>query len=370
MKILFTRFPLESAHGGAESQTTSLMKGLKKREHAVAFLGSCPTLPVLCQQHQIPCAGLDIGLPPVSKDTIISFPWRGRRMKGKLEKAFEEFREHGLDVIYMLSLSEKLLLTQLAIDAGVRVFWIEHDPIGPWLKHNPYLRKLLKLSHLATTICVSELSRELYIDLGWDPDNVVGIPNGIDPQRFTIEPPEEREPSDQPHIGCVARLADEKGIDLLVKAVKDLPNVTLNIVGMGREEENLKKLISKYKLSERVSIEPRKGNISAFYRSLDMLVLPSKRHDPFGLVAAEAMMLGTPVVVTDACGIARQLIHGKDAIIAEANSVEALKENISELLIDEKKRQNIAQAGQQKALSAFTESSMIDRYEELLLRNR
>jgi len=367
MKILFTRFPLESAHSGAETQTISLMKGLRQRGHAVAFLGSCPTLLVLCQQHQIPCASLDIGPPPVSKETIISFFWRKRRMQQKLVSAFREFCAHGLDTVLMLSISEKLLLTRAAAEAGIKVFWIEHDSIGPWLKRNPFLNKLRKQSQWATTVCVSELSRKLYLDLGWDPKKVMSVPNGIDPQRFSVEPPEKK-PSDHPHIGCVARLSEEKGIDLLIKAVKDLPNTTLSIVGVGEQRDNLEKYISKYEMGFRTKIESRKGNLGAFYHSLDILVLPSRRHDPFGLVAAEAMMLGIPVIVTDACGIAQQLTHGKDAMIVEAGSVEALKETISELLIDENLRQSIARAGQHKALSDFTVSSMIDRYEGLLLR--
>jgi len=44
MNILFTRFSLESAYGGAEVQTLSLMKGLKEKGHEMIFLGSCPVL--------------------------------------------------------------------------------------------------------------------------------------------------------------------------------------------------------------------------------------------------------------------------------------------------------------------------------------
>ena len=370
MKILFTRFPLESAHGGAESQTISLMKGLKQRGHAVAFLGSCPTLLVLCQQHQIPCASLDIGPPPVSKEAVFNFFWKKKKMKNRLEKSFEEFRQHGLDAIFMLSLSEKLLLTHTAVEANVKTFWVEHDTIGSWIRKNPYRRKLRKISKFATTIGVSQLSRKLYIELGWDPKTVVNIPNGIDPERFSIEPSEKRIPSERPHIGCVARLSEEKGLDLLIKAVRDVPSSTLSIIGVGKERDHLERLISKHDLKDRVTIESRKGNLGAFYNSLDMFVLPSRHHDPFGLVAAEAMMLGIPVVVTDACGIAGQLTHGKDAIIVEANSLEALKEGISELLIDDKLAKSIAHSGQHKALSDFTVTSMIDRYEELLLRKK
>ena len=368
MKILFTRFPLESAHSGAEAQSIALMKGLKERGHAVAFLGSCPTLLVLCQQHQIASASLEIGPPPVSKKTVLSFPFKRRKMEKTLTDAFDEFLTHGLETLFMLSLSEKLLLTKPAVDAGLKVFWVEHDSIGPWLTKNPYLGELRKLSQLVTTIGVSDLSRKLYVEMGWDPEKIVGIPNGIDPERLQVNVDVERTPSKQLQIGCLARLADEKGLDILIGAVKDLPNVQVQIVGIGNEHKNLEKLIARYDLGDRVSIEPRIADVAAFYHSLDVHVLPSKRHDPFGLVAAEAMLVGTPVIVTDVCGIADELTHKKDAYIVRANSEEALREGISALEADENLRKSIGQAGKQKAEADFTVRGMIDRYEALLQR--
>ena len=64
MKILFTRFPLESAYGGAEVQTLSLMKGLRDRGHAIAFAGSCKTLLRLCREEGFPVIELRIGPRP------------------------------------------------------------------------------------------------------------------------------------------------------------------------------------------------------------------------------------------------------------------------------------------------------------------
>lgn len=332
----------------------------------MAFLGSCPTLLVLCQQYQIPCASLDIGLPPVSKKSILKFMFCKGSMQSKLENAFFEFRSHGLDAICMLSLSEKILLTDAAVKSGVKVFWIEHDTVGKWLTHNPYFRRLKRLSKKVTTIGVSELSRKLYVNLGWEAGKVVAIPNGINAKRFITDEKETVKDTNRLRVGCVARLSNEKGIDLLIKSLQDIPSAHLNIVGLGTEKNALLKLAKKIDMEERVTIEPRKGNMGAFYNSLDLLVLPSRKHDPFGLVVAEAMMLGIPVVATDACGIASQLTHGKDAIVVKANSAEALAEGISELLKDPDYMHRIAKAGQQKALSDFTEDSMITTYEELL----
>src|SRR3989344_1603314 len=186
MKILFTRSPLESSYGGAEVQTILLMKGLRDHGHAVAFTGSCPTLRRLCREENFPVVELDIGPPPVSKWTVLSFLWRKQKMQQQLETLLEQFQS--LDAICMLSLSEKILLTEAAVKRGTKVLWIEHDRIGPWLTKNPWLKKLRELSAKVITVGVSKLSRDLYLALGWDEGRTIAISNGIDLTTFSFLP--------------------------------------------------------------------------------------------------------------------------------------------------------------------------------------
>src|SRR3989344_897195 len=186
MRILFTRFPFESRYGGAEVQTISLMKGLRDHGHAVAFTGSCPTLRRLCREENFPVVELDIGPPPVSKWTELSFLWRKQKMQQQLETLLEQFQS--LDAICVLSLTEKILLTEAAVKRGTKVLWIEHDRIGPWLTKNPWLKILKQLSSKVTTVGVSKLSRDLYIGLGWDSARTIAIPNWV-PLPPTPPPP-------------------------------------------------------------------------------------------------------------------------------------------------------------------------------------
>ena len=275
----------------------------------------------------------------------------------------------GDTMIFMLSLSEKLLLTEWAVTQGIKVFWIEHDRVGRWLTANPWLPKLRNLSGLVTTVVVSDLSRDLYLGLGWDPKKTIAIPNGIDTARFARRPSPSPNPSPF-RIGCIARLTYDKGIDLLIKAIKDFPNVTLTIVGQGKEEEKIQKLIgqvneqtSKPENQKRItilsSIDPVK-----FYQEIDCLVLPSRSHDPFGLVIAEAMAAGVPAIVTDACGIARYL-QKEEAIIVAAGSVETLRDAFRE--VQKKDRFEIlARNGPQIAAAKFSLLRMLDSYSALL----
>lgn len=370
MKILFTRFPLESSMGGAEKQTLLLMDGLRNRGHAVAFAGSCPVLLSACKERGIPAVEWHIGPPPVTKFGVISFAWRKIAMKRKLTQLLEQF--HSLDAICMLSLSEKLLLTDIAHAKGIRTFWIEHDRIGRWLRANPWLKLLLGQSENAITITVSDLSKKLYEQLGWKSDRLIAIPNGI-------EPPQDKRANEQTclpagmtskratvTIGCIARLSHEKGVDVLIEAMAGLPEtVSLEIIGEGKEHTALQSLITKLHLNDRVKILRRIDDLEDVYNRIDALVLPSRDNDPFGLVAAEAMMRGIPTIVTDACGIAGYLEDGTDAIIAKAHSAPALEQAITRLL-DPATYQTLHANTAQSAKKNFSAETMVQTYENVL----
>lgn len=376
MHILFTRFPLASAFGGAEVQTLSLMEGLRADGHDVLFLGSCPTLLQECKKRGFQVTELDIGKPPVTKWGSLSFLWRKKKMRRALIRHLQTAGK--IDAVCMLSLSEKLLITDWLRERGASVFWIEHDRVGRWLRKNPWLPRLRRMSALATTVVVSDLSKRIYRDLGWEEKNLVSIPNGVDPERFTaITKKGSAHANDEAtlsqatdmtqtlHVGCIARLSPEKGVDVLVTALKHLPNVRCSIVGTGPEYGRLMREITESTMAGRVTISPPPGDLSAFYRSIDILVLPSRDHDPFGLVAAEAMMIGVPVIMTDACGIAGYVSHGLDALIAPAGSADAIASAIASLQ-EPTARKILGENGHETAIGKFSLQAMVNSYKKLM----
>lgn len=371
MHILFTRFPLESRFGGAEVQTLALMKGLRERGHTVAFLGSCKVLLEETGKLRIdPSASsegeLRIGMPPVTKWRAISFVWGQFAMRKKLYSQCSILHSQlHFDVVFMLSLSEKLLLTPYLYKQGIKVVWIEHDRVGRWLTWNPWLPKLRKLSKLATTIVVSDLSKKIYEKLGFQ--NVVAIPNGIDIPRLTSGKSQIiNRKSPIFRIGCLSRLSHDKGVDILIDAVKDLPDVSLTIVGTGSEELALRRACLAL---PGCHIHAKEEHLADFYRSLDLFVLPSRAHDPFGLVVGEAMMLGIPVIVTDACGIAGYLQNGRDAVIVPAGSREELRKAIMGLKNNAEKRLQMGAMGKCTAEERFSMEKMVQKYEQVLSEN-
>ena len=93
-----------------------------------------------------------------------------------------------------------------------------------------------------------------------------------------------------------------KGIDLLIEAFNLFSQKNkewnLDIVGEGTEENSFRKLISQYKLEERITIHPFTNNIQDYYSKAQIYVL-SSRWEGMPLVLVEAMAHGLPIVTSD-----------------------------------------------------------------------
>lgn len=161
-------------------------------------------------------------------------------------------------------------------------------------------------------IAVTQSERDYFVSQGVAPDKVMVIPNGIAEADF-ISNNETRFRSkyslgDKPFVLFVGRLNPIKGPDLLLEAFgtvqADLPDVTLVFAGPdGGMEEQLRAIVADKGLQDRVHFLGYLGgdDKSDAYHSAQLLVVPS-RHEAMSIVAIEAGMCGTPVLLTDQCG--------------------------------------------------------------------
>lgn len=104
----------------------------------------------------------------------------------------------------------------------------------------------------------------------------------------------------------VGQFIERKRLDLLIRAVAALgrEDVELQVIGSGPQEEMLRRLAAEA-LGSRLRWIGRvpSGDVPGQMAQADLLVLPS-RHDGWGAVVSEAIMVGTPAVCSDRCGSA------------------------------------------------------------------
>lgn len=110
----------------------------------------------------------------------------------------------------------------------------------------------------------------------------------------------------------VGQLIARKGVDELLRALalNSTRDWRLEVIGEGPERDALRSLATSLGLAGRIEWRPFAGNAEAraCMAGADLLVLPS-RFDGWGVVVNEALMAGTRVLVSDACGAADLIAH-------------------------------------------------------------
>jgi len=129
---------------------------------------------------------------------------------------------------------------------------------------------------------------------------VVQIPNGVDLNKFTVQGQSLRVDLKKPIVLAVGAFTPQKRMDLAIRAVAKLPEVSLLMLGGGGELENELKLLGNKMLGDRFQIMSVPFvQMPEVYRCANVFTLPSASSESFGNVLVEAMASGLPVVATD-----------------------------------------------------------------------
>ncbi len=142
--------------------------------------------------------------------------------------------------------------------------------------------------------------------------------------------------SDIPTVLTIGQFIPRKGFDLLLQAWKEVPQpAQLVLVGGGDLEETYRQQICQLGL-ENVHIVGfmKKEDVFRYYHASDVFALPT-REDIWGLVINEAMACGLPVIGTDRCIAAMELIRsGENGYVVPVESVTPLAEAMTRILQD------------------------------------
>jgi glycosyltransferase involved in cell wall biosynthesis len=162
----------------------------------------------------------------------------------------------------------------------------------------------------------------------------------------------------------VGRLAAQKGVNLLLRAIAELPpDVSLDIVGDGVEAEPLRGLAASLDLALRVRWHPPvpQAKLVEFYRSATALVVPSLE-EGLGLVAVEAQLCETPVVAFDSGGLRDVVSDGETGILVRSVNAAALATALTDLLQRPDRGASLGRAGRARALETFAPDAVARRY--------
>jgi glycosyltransferase involved in cell wall biosynthesis len=201
------------------------------------------------------------------------------------------------------------------------------------------------------------------------------IPPGVDtatfdPSRVSVPPPFETTDAEN-IILFVGVLRRYKGLRTLIRAFErsyEELGAKLVIVGDGPERNTLNRTISEHDVEHAVELP---GHVSdaellAAYDAADAFVLPSPNiRESFGIVASEALAMGTPVVATSGSGSGHFLDAADVGTIVDPDSVGALCDGFRRLLTDNEYYEKEATEARPFAKANLDWENLIDNFERL-----
>ena len=194
--------------------------------------------------------------------------------------------------------------------------------------------------HAAAVVVASERERDAVVACGVAADSVRVRGNGFPTPEDSPANGDLRAelgiPPAAPLVLYVGRIARGKGIDHLLAAMHELPDAHLVIAGPD-DRHGVSTDGDRVHMLEMAEEPPRR-----LYPQADVFVLASEG-ESFGMVAAEAAAAGTPVIVSDRCGIAPLFREGEALVVPyERDAVVAA---IRRVLSDSSLRLQLAQGG-------------------------
>lgn len=178
--------------------------------------------------------------------------------------------------------------------------------------------------HFAGFVTGSSYMAEQAVSHGFDPAKVHVTPLYAEPPMDTRASDDQREPYRLLFVGAILQY---KGVDVLIEALSHTVfPVLLDLVGEGSFMHEIQALVDKLGLRNRVAFHGKlsREDIGAFYRRATCLVLPSRTPESFGIVGAEAMSYGLPVIASDIGGALEWLLPGKTGLTFPINDARAL----------------------------------------------
>ena len=196
-----------------------------------------------------------------------------------------------------------------AKNIGYTVVYTPHGMLEPWIMKRHYWTKKFPASllfqkrgiQIANVIhATAESEKHNLTQLGWN-NNIEVIPNCVEIDKITMKESWIR----NKNILFLSRIHVKKGINFLIEAIAnlkaDLQGYTINIAGEGEESyiNELKQLASKLGVADLIHFI---GGVYGdkkweLFKKADLFVLPTHSEN-FGIVVAEALACGIPVVTT------------------------------------------------------------------------
>lgn len=314
----------------------------------------------------------------IQKRTIFSLEYQFR-IKKSAEKISSIIKEQSIDLLYMNNQPSSNL-------EGVIAAKMSHVPA---LQHSRIEARLNAFEvrtanqWLSRIICVSEGVKKNLVQQGIEPSRCSVVYNGIDPGTKPLIPPSELKSrwkvSDHDIvIGTVGSLIKRKRVNDLIEALRMTTagtdrSVKCFIVGEGPERENLRALVKRMHLEDKVIFPGFQKDAVSYINAMDIFIMTSEK-EGFPRVILEAMLMGKPVVASRITGATELINNGENGVLAPLGDAGKFTASIIRLIENPELRKTMGENARRHILENYSIEKYVNGVEtvftEILQKDR
>ncbi len=255
---------------------------------------------------------------------------------------------------YKIPLVATIHATEAGRNSGI------HDEVQRYINDTEWL-----LTYEATDVIVNSnyMKNELQRLFGLPYDKISVIPNGVNLNLYSGV---ERDYNfrrmyamdNEKIILYLGRLVYEKGVQNLISAMPKIldkyNDAKLVVAGKGGMIDELRNQVNYMGIQNKVYFTGYldSESVKKMYKCADVAVFPST-YEPFGIVALESMLSGTPTVVSDVGGLNEIIDHGVDGMKSYAGNPNSIADSVLALLYDQNLCNNISKNAKAKVKNNY-----------------
>jgi len=222
--------------------------------------------------------------------------------------------------------------------------------------------------HCDYLVCNTRDIVEYVVARGWPRARAFHLPNFAAQERALPMPRAAfATPEDGPLALALGRLHENKGFDVLLDALAQVPGLYLWLAGDGPLRGKLERRANDLGVASRLRFLGWRTDTAALLASADFLV-SSSRHEPLGNVVLEAWAAGVPVLATASEGPRALIVAEETGLLVPVGDSDALAAAMRRLAADRALRLRLAKAGSAAFASRFSEAKVVPLYQNFLKR--
>jgi len=249
----------------------------------------------------------------------------------------------------------------------------EHGTIQQQKRNIPVQRFVWGLCTQVLSVSNSHRGK-IAATVGFSPDKIKVIPNGVDTGRFCPSPDRDKNkillgftPQDR-LVGTVGRLVPVKDQQMLIQAfatfVGRYPDAKLILVGDGPLRNELTHLTASLEITEHVHFLGRRSDVPAVLQAMDLFVLPSISEGMSNTIL-EAMSCGLPVVATNVGGNPEIIVNNVTGRLVQSGDVDELASVLTFLFDHPDRLREMGNSSRKHIEDNYSIRTMINNYERL-----